>query len=82
MGALGHCPLNMLGAFLRRSGQGEHPKWPGDGHSLSQKPQSSQGEWPKSPSPASTSFTQICQGPGPSASFEEVGVAAISRVGG
>ena len=73
-GALGHCPLNMLSAFLRtRTGQGEHPRWPGKGAPqvaggwMLPFPEASEppggGVWPQSPSPALTSFTQLWQKP-------------------
>lgn len=55
--------------------------WPGDGCSLSQKPQEHPGGWPQGPSPALTSFTQVCQRPWPTANFMEVGVAATTGTG-
>lgn len=82
-GGLGLCSLSVLSAFPRtRTGQGEHPNWPGDGCSLSQKPQSSwmRGDH-RAPALPSSPLPSFGRASWPSASFAEVGVGAIPEAG-
>ena len=82
-GGLGLCSLSVLSVFPRtRTGQGEHPNRPEDGCSLSRKPQSSRAKGcHRAPALPSSPLPSFGRATWPSASFAEVGVAAIPEAG-